>query len=50
MIRDATALNDSAAVPVLFVAAALFQGAAALAYWAGRNSFRTRALHVELRT
>jgi hypothetical protein len=44
MIRDASALGGTAAVPVLFLTAALFQGAAALAYWAGRDSFRTRVV------
>jgi MFS family permease len=44
MIRDATALNESSAVPVLFIAAAGFQAAAAVAYFAGRNSFRERIL------
>jgi MFS family permease len=42
MIREATALQGNSAVPVLFLTAAMFQVAAALAYWAGRNSFRTR--------
>jgi len=45
MIRDATAPAGSATVPVLFLTAALIQGAAALAYWAGRNSFRSRVVH-----
>jgi hypothetical protein len=44
MIRDATASVGSAAVPVLFITAAAFQVAAALAYLSGRNSFRTRVI------
>jgi MFS family permease len=50
MIREAAALDGSAAVPALFITAALFQVAAALAYWAGRNSFRIRVVRVEART
>jgi hypothetical protein len=50
MLRDATAPAGSAAVPVLFLTAALLQLAAALAYWTGRNSFRTRAVPIEART
>jgi MFS family permease len=42
MIRDATALDGSATVPVLFVTAIGFQVAAAVAYWMGRDSFRVR--------
>jgi hypothetical protein len=38
-------IRESATVPVLFITAAGFQAAAALAYWAGRNSFRTRLVH-----
>ncbi len=38
MIRDAT--GGSSAVPALFVTAALFQLAAATAYWVGRGSWR----------
>jgi hypothetical protein len=49
MIRDTTALAGSATVPVLFVTAALFQLAAALAYVIGKNSFRTRAVHHAVR-
>jgi MFS family permease len=44
MIRDATALDESAAVPVLFVTAAVFQAAAAVAYCSGRHSFRYRII------
>jgi MFS family permease len=44
IIRDATALNGSATVPVLFATAAGFQVAAAIAYWVGRNSFRDRTV------
>ena len=50
MIRDATELAGTAAVPGLFLTAALFQTGAALAYWGGRNSFRSRAISVALRT
>lgn len=46
MIRDAAAPAGSAAAPALFITAALFQLAAALAYWAGRNSFRSRAVRL----
>jgi MFS family permease len=49
MIRDTTALAGSATVPVLFVTAALFQLAAALAYVIGKNSFRARAVHHAVR-
>jgi hypothetical protein len=42
LIREATAVDGSAAVPMLFVTAALFQAAAAAAYWLGRDSFRVR--------
>ena len=42
MIRDATAPDASATVPILFVTAAGFQFLAALAYGAGRGSFRSR--------
>ena len=46
MIRDATALDGSATVPVLFVTAIGFQVAAGVAYWVGRDSFRVRvAVH-----
>jgi MFS family permease len=50
MIREAAAPEGRAAVPALFLAAALFQGAAALAYWAGRNSFRDRVVHHPVQT
>jgi MFS family permease len=50
MIRDATAPAGSAVVPVLFLTAALFQIAAALTYWTGRNSFRSRVMHAVVRT
>jgi MFS family permease len=42
IIRDATALDGSAGVPMLFVTAIGFQIAAAAAYWSGRGSFRVR--------
>lgn len=44
MIRDAGTADGGAAVPLLFVTAAGFQAAAALAYWSGRHSFRTRII------
>jgi MFS family permease len=40
MIRDVTAVDGSATVPVLFVTAAGFQVAAAVAFLVGRDSFR----------
>jgi hypothetical protein len=42
-------LAGSATVPVLFVTAALFQLAAALAYVIGKNSFRARVAHHAVR-
>ena len=36
-------IRDQAALPVLFLAAALLQTAAALAYWGGRGAWRDRA-------
>jgi MFS family permease len=46
MIRDVTAPDGSATVPVLFVTVIGFQVAAAVAYWMGRDSFRVRvAVH-----
>jgi hypothetical protein len=47
IIRDATAADGSAAVPVLFVTAASFQLAAALAYWRGRNACNVRRQTVD---
>jgi MFS family permease len=42
MIRDATTFDESATTPVLFAVAAAIQIASAVAYWTGRNTFRTR--------
>jgi MFS family permease len=42
MIRDATALDGSVTVPVLFLIAAAFQVAAAVSYWIGRDAFTRR--------
>jgi MFS family permease len=48
MIRELTASDDNVAVPVLFIAAAGFQLAAAAAYWMGRDSFRMRTSEIRV--
>jgi hypothetical protein len=44
MIREAATPEGSASVPILFLTAA------ALAYWAGRNSFRSRIERITVNT
>ena len=48
VIRDVTASGNGEAVPAVFVTAAVFQVAAALAYWSGRGSFRNRIVEVRV--
>jgi hypothetical protein len=42
VIRETTVTGESSMVPVLFLTAAGLQGAAALAYWIGRDAWRHR--------